>query len=190
MYWRNRRSVRRRASGRSVYNYERDYDSATGRYIESDPIGLAGGSYSTYAYANGNPVSQIDPLGEAGAIPFPSPGISIPGWVEALPLRALGVIGIALSLSGDTPQQCSTGDPDKCQQAVADAESAYSDLTTKRIPQCTTSSTPTAGHYQAILQKQSALKDAVRRVKLWCKPPPAQLPEWERVANLPIVPRH
>ncbi|MGO1069545.1 RHS repeat-associated core domain-containing protein [Lysobacter sp. CA199] len=45
-----------------VYNYFRDYEPATGRYIQSDPIGLDGG-VSTYAYAGGNPTTQIDPLG-------------------------------------------------------------------------------------------------------------------------------
>jgi RHS repeat-associated protein len=45
------------------YNYFRDYDPAVGRYVESDPIGLGGGNYSTYGYADENPVSGIDPMG-------------------------------------------------------------------------------------------------------------------------------
>ena len=44
------------------YNYFRDYDPQTGRYIESDPIGLASGT-NPYAYVGGNPVSFIDRLG-------------------------------------------------------------------------------------------------------------------------------
>jgi RHS repeat-associated protein len=44
------------------YNYFRTYDPTIGRYIESDPIGLAAGP-NTYAYVGGNPLRRIDPLG-------------------------------------------------------------------------------------------------------------------------------
>jgi len=44
------------------YNYFRDYEAGTGRYIESDPIGLYGGP-TTYGYVLGNPLGGIDPRG-------------------------------------------------------------------------------------------------------------------------------
>jgi RHS repeat-associated protein len=49
-------------SGGFLYNYFRDYNPKTGRYVESDPIGLEGG-LNTYAYVDGNPTGQVDPAG-------------------------------------------------------------------------------------------------------------------------------
>ncbi len=45
------------------YNYFRDYDPQTGRYLESDPMGLYGGSWSPYLYASGDPILYVDPFG-------------------------------------------------------------------------------------------------------------------------------
>ncbi len=44
------------------YNYFRDYNPLTGRYIQQDPIGLGGG-LNAYSYAYANPYAYTDPNG-------------------------------------------------------------------------------------------------------------------------------
>ncbi|MBT8067906.1 MAG: hypothetical protein KJO09_11745, partial [Gammaproteobacteria bacterium] len=46
----------------AYYNYHRTYDPATGRYLESDPIGLSGG-LNTYSYVGNMPTMYFDPFG-------------------------------------------------------------------------------------------------------------------------------
>lgn len=44
------------------YNIHRTYNPEIGRYMQSDPIGLAGG-FNTYNYVGRNPLDAVDPLG-------------------------------------------------------------------------------------------------------------------------------
>jgi len=53
------------------YNYFRYCDGTTGRYVQSGPIGLNGGSLTTYGYANGNPLRSSDPYGLFGWADMP-----------------------------------------------------------------------------------------------------------------------
>ena len=46
------------------YNYFRSYDSKTGRYTQSDPVGMDGG-WNRFAYVGGNPLSRTDGFGLA-----------------------------------------------------------------------------------------------------------------------------
>ena len=58
------------------YNHHRDYESTSGRYVQSDPIGLYGG-LNTYLYGNAYPLFYVDPHGLLGWADMPD----VPDWL-------------------------------------------------------------------------------------------------------------
>jgi RHS repeat-associated protein len=88
------------------YNYKRDYDPTTGRFAESDPLGLFAG-VATYSYANASPIRYKDPLGMDVRIENTA---AVNGWHQHISVDTpAGPYAISYGMdSRDNPEQGST----------------------------------------------------------------------------------
>ncbi|MEP3049862.1 MAG: RHS repeat-associated core domain-containing protein [Erythrobacter sp.] len=77
------------------YNFHRDYDPVTGRYIQADPIGLLG-DVNPYLYAGADPINMIDPTGQVAFVPI-IVGIGIGVGLEYLTNPCADVYDLALA---------------------------------------------------------------------------------------------
>jgi len=87
---------------RPLYNYRRDYDPATGRYVEADPIGLAAGT-NLYTYVSNKPTAFADPSGlvQCDVIGYRrTPWQEIPGSRETPWYELINVFASDIGLTG------------------------------------------------------------------------------------------
>jgi RHS repeat-associated protein len=72
-------------------NWHRDYDPKLGRYLQSDPIGIAGG-LNPYAYVDADPVNWVDPRGENPVLAAIVACVRIPACRNAATALALATV--------------------------------------------------------------------------------------------------
>ena len=79
----------------------RDYDPTSGRYIQSDPIGLLAG-ISTYTYAGSNPYMRVDPSGlwSLGFEAYLGVGAGVNIAWQNSTLEVTGRIGVGIGAGG------------------------------------------------------------------------------------------
>ncbi len=114
---------------------------------------------------------------DAWGIPIPQPTLNQNSSIQDLINEETG-----------EPEVCESDEEEnsKCKKAIKDAQSAFHKLTTKRIPQYYHAGRHAYAdikHYGSMIQLQSRLKDALRRIAIHCKRFPPECERWSSIAN-------
>ena len=139
--------------------------------MSPNPLLLAGPNYrEDVSYYGGGALGGVG----GGLVCSPTG----PGALACIGGRALagssggGLLGSAIgsAIGNLAGQMACPEDGERCEKAKADASGAYFKLLSKRIPQFQSGGTQgrDAGHLQAIIELQARLRDALRRVRLYC----------------------
>jgi RHS repeat-associated protein len=146
-----------------LYNYFRDYDPQTGRYVQSDPIGLAGG-LNGYAYVASNPVSFADVFGLVGDSVYGDSGRPI-GPILPDP-SAQAQRELARSLSQFIKKTIDVCFPNDCERLYAEIDRLVNQLARRErqllenrggLP--VTGPNSVEGHREKFRNRQSELRD-------------------------------
>ncbi len=161
---------KRRCSADLYYNQYRDYDPTTGRYIQADPIGLAGDE-NPYSYANSNPVGMVDPEGLTFTEVTTSPAFQTAGRIIArTPPGRLGwILG---TLARQAVNNCNNEDDDICVRKRREVDAAIRQVQRRAREydadvnqEETTNPNARLRHFQSRGQAINRLANAVRRAK-------------------------
>ena len=126
------------------YNYFRDYEPGTGRYVESDPIGLDGGM-NTFVYVSNDPMGSTDPDG-----------------LHPLIMR----ICIRFPLACSAMAACRSN-PAKCVQLLCKASSELSRYKIHcNIPGCREAENPWAREFKAVSACTCYVNRGIRKIFL------------------------